>query len=176
MRLLQKDVAMPDRVFNVLFLCTHNSARSVMAEALLNVIGSPRFKAFSAGSYPSGKPNPFALEQVKTIGYPVETVRSKSWDEFAQPNSPHMDIIITVCDNAAGEACPIWPGHPATAHWGFPDPSDTEGGDDAKRAAFAKVFTAIRQRIQLLADLRDDQLAHLSLSNELKRIAKDTTT
>jgi arsenate reductase (thioredoxin) len=167
---------MSDRVFNVLFLCTHNSARSVMAEALLNVIGSPRFKAFSAGSYPSGKPNPFALEQVKTIGHAVETIRSKSWDEFAQPGSPHMDIIITVCDNAAGETCPVWPGHPATAHWGFPDPSDTDGGDDAKRAAFAKVFTAIRQRIQLLADLRDDQLAHLSLSNELKRIAKDTAT
>jgi arsenate reductase (thioredoxin) len=166
---------MPDRVFSVLFLCTHNSARSVMAEALLNVIGGPRFKAFSAGSYPSGNPNPFALEQVKTIGYPVETIRSKSWDEFAQPNSPHMDIIITVCDNAAGEACPIWPGHPATAHWGFPDPSDTDGGDEAKRAAFAKVFTAIRQRIQLLANLRDEQLAHLSLSNELKRIAQDTS-
>ena len=166
---------MADRIFNVLFLCTHNSARSVMAEALLNVIGSPRFKAFSAGSYPSGKPNPFALEQVKALGYPIETVRSKSWDEFALPNSPRMDIIITVCDNAAGEACPVWPGHPATAHWGFPDPSDTEGGAEAKRAAFAKVFTAIRQRIQLLVDLRDDQLAHLSLGDELKRIAKDTS-
>ncbi len=167
---------MANRVFNVLFLCTHNSARSVMAEALLNVLGSPRFKAFSAGSYPSGKPNPFALEQVKALGYPVETIRSKSWDEFALPNSPHMDIIITVCDNAAGETCPVWPGHPATAHWGFPDPSDTEGGDDAKRAAFAKVLTSIRQRIQLLVDLRDDQLAHLSLGSELKRIAKETMT
>jgi arsenate reductase (thioredoxin) len=166
---------MVNRIFNVLFLCTHNSARSVMAEALLNVIGSPRFKAFSAGSYPSGKPNPFALEQVKTIGYVAESIRSKSWDEFAQPNSPHMDIIITVCDNAAGEACPIWPGHPATAHWGFPDPSNTEGGDEARRTAFAKVFTAIRQRVQLLTDLRDDQLAHLSLNNELTRIAKDTS-
>lgn len=147
-----------------------------MAEALLNVVGHPRFKAFSAGSYPSGKPNPFALEQVKTIGYAAEKIRSKSWDEFALPNSPHMDIIITVCDNAAGEACPVWPGHPATAHWGFPDPSDTDGDSNAKRAAFAKVFTAIRQRIQLLADLRDDQLAHLSLGNELKRIAMQTST
>jgi arsenate reductase (thioredoxin) len=164
---------MADRIFNVLFLCTHNSARSVMAEALLNVIGSPRFKAFSAGSYPSGKPNPFALEQVKALGYPIETVRSKSWDEFAGVDAPHMDIIITVCDNAAGEACPVWPGHPATAHWGFPDPSDTAGGDDAKRAAFGKVFTAIRNRIQLLVDLSDDQLANLSLSNELRRIAKE---
>ncbi len=162
----------PSRVFNVLFLCTHNSARSVMAEALLNTIGNPRFKAFSAGSYPSGRPNPFALEQVRAFGYPLETIRSKSWDEFAQPNAPHMDIIITVCDNAAGEACPIWPGHPATAHWGFPDPSDTEGGEDVKRAAFAKVCAAIRHRIQLLADLRDDQLAHLSLANELRRIAQ----
>jgi arsenate reductase (thioredoxin) len=165
---------MTDRVFNVLFLCTHNSARSVMAEALLNVIGNPRFKAFSAGSYPSGKPNPFALEKVKSLGYPVETIRSKSWDEFAGTNAPHMDIIITVCDNAAGETCPVWPGHPATAHWGFPDPSDTEGGDEAKREAFSKVFAAIRGRIQLLADLRDDQLEHLSLNNELKRIAKET--
>jgi arsenate reductase (thioredoxin) len=162
---------MANRIFNVLFLCTHNSARSVMAEALLNVIGSPRFKAFSAGSYPSGKPNPFALEKVKALGYPVETIRSKSWDEFAQPNSPHMDIIITVCDNAAGETCPVWPGHPATAHWGFSDPSDAAGGDEAKREAFSKVFSAIRGRIQLLADLRDDQLEHLSLANELKRIA-----
>jgi arsenate reductase (thioredoxin) len=162
---------MANRIFNVLFLCTHNSARSVMAEALLNVIGSPRFKAFSAGSYPSGKPNPFALEKVKALGYPVETIRSKSWDEFAGANAPHMDIIITVCDNAAGETCPVWPGHPATAHWGFPDPSDAAGGDEAKREAFSKVFSAIRGRIQLLADLRDDQLEHLSLANELKRIA-----
>jgi arsenate reductase (thioredoxin) len=167
---------MADRIFNVLFLCTHNSARSVMAEALLNVIGSPRFKAFSAGSYPSGKPNPFALEKVKSLGYPVETIRSKSWDEFALPDSPHMDIIITVCDNAAGETCPVWPGHPATAHWGFPDPSDTAGGDDAKRAAFGKVCAAIRQRVQMLVNLRDDQLTHLSLSNELRRIAKETVT
>jgi arsenate reductase (thioredoxin) len=166
---------MANRVFNVLFLCTHNSARSVMAEGLLNVLGGPRFKAFSAGSYPSGKPNPFALEKVKSLGYPVENIRSKSWDEFARPDSPHMDIIITVCDDAAGEICPVWPGHPATAHWGFPDPSDTEGGDEAKREAFSKVFSAIRGRIQLLADLRDDQLEHLSLASELKRIAKETT-
>ena len=164
----------PSRVFNVLFLCTHNSARSVMAEALLNTIGTPRFKAFSAGSTPSGIPNAFALEQVRALGYPIETIRSKSWDEFAQPNAPHMDIIITVCDNAAGEVCPIWPGHPATAHGGFPDPSDTKGGDDAKHTAFAKVCTAIRYRIQLLVDLRNDQLAHLSLANELTRIAKAT--
>ena len=165
---------MDRRIFNVLFLCTHNSARSVMAEAVLNTIGGDRFKAFSAGSYPSGKPNPFALENVKALGYPVESIRSKSWDEFAQPDAPHMDIIITVCDNAAGEACPIWPGHPATAHWGFPDPAAVDGTDEQKRKAFDDVLVGIRHRIQLLTDLRDEQLVHLSLTNELKRIAKET--
>ena len=167
---------MDKRIFNVLFLCTHNSARSVMAEALLNTIGNGRFNAFSAGSYPSGKPNPFALEKVRAMGYPVEAIRSKSWDEFARVDAPHMDIIITVCDSAAGEACPIWPGHPTTAHWGFPDPSATAGNDEHKRNAFDEVLVAIRRRVQLLADLRDDQLAHLSLENELKRIGKETST
>ena len=165
---------MDKRIFNVLFLCTHNSARSVMAEAALNTIGAGRFKAFSAGSYPSGKPNPFALEKVKALGYPIESIRSKSWDEFALAEAAHMDIIITVCDNAAGEACPIWPGHPATAYWGFPDPAAVAGTDEQKRKAFDDVFIAIRHRIQLLTDLRDEQLDHLSLANELKRISKVT--
>jgi arsenate reductase (thioredoxin) len=168
---------MADRVFNVLFLCTHNSARSVMAEALLNSVGGGRFRAFSAGSHPSGTPNPFALEKVSSLGYAAaDAVRSKSWDEFATTDVPHMDIIITVCDDAAGEMCPVWPGHPATAHWGFPDPSKVEGTEDQKRKAFDDVFHAIRYRVQLLVELRDDQLAHLSLSNELKRIAKDAAT
>ena len=164
---------MDKRVLNVLFLCTHNSARSVMAEAILNTIGGSRFKAFSAGSYPSGKPNFFALEKIKVLGYPVESIRSKSWDEFAQPHAAQMDIIITICDNAAGEACPIWPGHPATAHWGFPDPAAVAGTDEQKRKAFDDVFIAIRHRIQLLTGLRDEQLAHLSLASELKRIGKE---
>ena len=162
---------MADRLFNVLFLCTHNSARSVMAEALLNTIGSGRFHAFSAGSMPSGRVNPFATEMARMIGYLTENLRSKSWNEFANPGAPHMDIIITVCDNAAGEVCPIWPGHPATAHWGFPDPSAVEGSDDEKRKAFDKVFHAIRRRIDLLVNLPVEKLEHLALGHELKRIA-----
>ena len=161
---------MADRVFNVLFLCTHNSARSIMAEALLNTIGRARFQAFSSGSAPSGRVNPFAIEIAKTLGYRTENIRSKSWDEFAKPGAPHMDIIITVCDNAAGEVCPFWPGHPATAHWGFPDPAGVEGSDDEKRRAFNQVFQAIRRRIDLLASLPLEKLEHLALADELKHI------
>ena len=161
---------MADRVFNVLFLCTHNSARSVMAEALLNTIGRTRFQAFSAGSMPSGPVNPFAIEITKTLGYLTESIRSKSWDEFAKPGAPPMDIIITVCDNAAGEVCPFWPGHPATAHWGFPDPASVDGSDDEKRRAFNQVFQAIRRRIDLLVSLPSEKLEHLALADELRRI------
>ena len=167
---------MSERKFNVLFLCTHNSARSVMAEALLNVLGRENFHAFSAGSMPSGRVNPFALEKAAAIGFDTSAVRSKSWDEFAAPGAPHMDIVITVCDNAAGEVCPIWPGHPATAHWGFPDPSTTAGSDDEKRHAFKQVFFAIRRRIELLVNLPVDKLKRLALANELKRIHADSTT
>ena len=161
---------MAERLFNVLFLCTHNSARSVMAEALLNTIGRRRFHAFSAGSMPSGRVNPFAIEMARTIGYLSDHVRSKSWDEFARPGAEKMDIIITVCDHAAGEVCPVWPGHPATAHWGFPDPSRAEGSDEEKRHAFEQVFHAIRRRIELLVNLPVDKLERLALANELKRI------
>ncbi len=141
-----------------------------MAEALLNTIGRDRFQAFSAGSMPSGRVNPFALEMARTIGYFTGNVRSKSWNEFAQPGAEKMDIIITVCDDAAGEMCPVWPGHPATAHWGFPDPSNTKGSDDEKRHAFEQVFHAIRRRIELLVNLPVEKLQHLALANELKRI------
>ena len=141
-----------------------------MAEALLNTIGRDRFQAFSAGSMPSGRVNPFAIEIVKTIGYLTENIRSKSWDEFSRPGAPQMDIIITVCDNAAGESCPIWPGHPATAHWGFPDPSNAQGGGEEKRKAFDQVFHAIRRRIELLVNLPVEKLERLALSSELKRI------
>ena len=167
---------MSERKFNVLFLCTHNSARSVMAEALLNVLGRENFHAFSAGSMPSGRVNPFALEKAAAIGFDTSAVRSKSWDEFTAPGAPHMDIVITVCDNAAGEVCPIWPGHPATAHWGFPDPSTTAGSDDEKRHAFNQVFVAIRRRVELLVNLPVDKLERLALANELKRIHADSTT
>ena len=141
-----------------------------MAEALLNTIGREHFQAFSAGSMPSGRVNPFAIEMARTIGYLTDDIRSKSWDEFALPDAPKMDIIITVCDDAAGEVCPIWPGHPATAHWGFPDPSKTDGSDDDKRRAFGKVFHDIRRRIELLVNLPVDKLERLALSSELKRI------
>jgi arsenate reductase (thioredoxin) len=156
------------RVFNVLFLCTHNSARSVMAEAALNKFGAPRFRAFSAGSYPKSSPNPFALEVVEKLGFDKAQFKSKSWDDFARADAPQMDIIITVCDNAAGEVCPIWPGHPATAHWGFPDPSDTQGDDAAKRHAFNNVFNAIKHRVDFLVALPDEKIAHLISARELK--------
>ena len=141
-----------------------------MAEALLNTIGRKKFQAFSAGSSPSGRVNPFAIEMARTIGYLTENIRSKSWDEFAKPGAPQMDIIITVCDNAAGEACPFWPGHPATAHWGFPDPSNETGSDEDKRNAFSQVFHAIRRRIDLLVSLPVEKLERLALASELKRI------
>lgn len=161
---------MPDRTYNVLFLCTHNSARSVMAEALLNKLGAGKFQAFSAGSQPKTAPNPFALELAEKLGFRREQFKSKSWDAFAAPGAPHMDIIITVCDNAAGEACPVWLGHPATAHWGFPDPSDVQGGDTERRLAFEQVFIAIKRRVELLVNLPMNKIEHLALSNELKRI------
>jgi protein-tyrosine-phosphatase len=162
-----------DRIFNVLFLCTHNSARSVMAEAILNKMGGSRFRAFSAGSHPSSSPNPFALEQVEKLGFDRTSFRSKSWDDFAKTGAPEMDIIITVCDNAAGEVCPVWIGHPATAHWGFPDPSETVGDDNAKRSAFERTFQAIKHRIQFLVSLPIDKLEHLALTNALKKIHVD---
>ena len=161
---------MTDRILNVLFLCTGNSARSILAESLLNAAGKGRFMAFSAGSHPAGTVNPYVLEFLAQRGLPTEGLRSKNWEEFALPDAPKLDFVITVCDNAAGEVCPIWPGRPATVHWGFPDPSRVEGGDDAKRAAFDQVFVAIRRRIELLVNLPVDKLEHLALKDELKRI------
>ena len=145
-----------------------------MAEALLNTIGRERFQAFSAGSKPSGRVNPFALEMIRTIGYLTGSIRSKSWDEFAKTGAPPMDIIITVCDNAAGEVCPVWPARdgkvPAKAHWGFPDPTTTPGSDDDKRKAFNQSFHAIRLHIARLVNLPVEKLKRLTLSSELKRI------
>ncbi|MGQ5525261.1 arsenate reductase ArsC [Chitinimonas sp. PSY-7] len=161
---------MADKTYNVLVLCTGNSARSIMAEALINTMGNGRFRAYSAGSQPTGKVNPFAIEQIATTKYAAGNLRSKSWDEFAQPDAPQMDFIITVCDNAAGEACPVWLGKPISAHWGFEDPAAVEGSDEVKRGAFNKVFRQIMGRVQLLMDLPLDQLDKTAIKRELQVI------
>ena len=159
---------------NVLFLCTHNSARSILAEVLLNVIGKGRFKAYSAGSSPreGGSPNALGLKVLRDHGFDTTGLRSKSWDEFAAPDAPKMDLIITVCDNAAGEACPYWPGQPATAHWGYPDPSEGDGADAQKLEAFRQTLIAMRRRLELLASLPAEKLARMSLQQSAKDLSK----
>jgi arsenate reductase len=160
------------KTYNILVLCTGNSARSIMGEALFNTMGSGRFQAYSAGSHPSGKVNPFAIEQVQALGYPVEGLRSKSWDEFAQPGAPEMDFVVTVCDKAAGEICPLWPGQPVTAHWGFPDPVAVEGTDEEKRAAFAQTLRQIRTRVQLFLSLPLETLDRMAIESRMRAIGK----
>jgi arsenate reductase len=162
---------MPTPPYNVLFLCTGNSARSVMAEALLNVLGNGRFKAFSAGSFPSGKVQPLAAELAQAFGYDAP-LRSKSWDEFAQPDSPPIDIVITVCDNAAGEVCPVWPGQPVTAHWGVPDPAAIDGTEAERRRAFQSAWMMLRRRIDLLLALPLDKLDRPPMQEQLRAIGK----
>jgi arsenate reductase (thioredoxin) len=158
---------------NVLFLCTHNSARSILAEAILNHIGNGRFKAFSAGSSPreNQQPNPIGLQTLEHAGISTEGLRSKSWDEFALPDSPHMDLIITVCDNAAGEVCPYWPGQPATAHWGYADPSAGDGSDAQKAQAFRQTLHAIHKRLELLVNLPEEKLHKMVLQSTAKELA-----
>ena len=163
---------MDDKVYNVLFLCTGNSARSVMAECILEREGQGRFKAFSAGSHPTGKVNPFALELLQSLGHPVEGLRSKSWDEFAADDAPPMDFVFTVCDNAAGEVCPIWPGHPMTTHWPFPDPAALEGSEAEKRALFAEVYGQISNRISIFVNLPIESLDNLALKERLAEIGR----
>lgn len=165
---------MQNKTCNVLFLCTGNSARSVMAEALVTIMGQGRFKGYSAGSKPGGRVNPFAIEQIKAFDfdYPTSEMRSKSWNEFAGPDAPKMDFIITVCDNAAGEVCPYWPGHPATAHWGFEDPAALEGSDEEKRALFNKVFRQIMTRMDRFVKLPLHALEADAIRAELKAIGE----
>ncbi len=162
---------------NVLFLCTHNSARSILAEALLNHLGQGRFRAFSAGSSPreNQQPNPLALETLHKAGIVTEGLTSKSWDVFAQPDAPHMDLVITVCDNAAGEVCPYWPGQPATAHWGYADPSAAPGGEEAQRTAFRQTLHLIGRRLEAFINLPADRLARLSLQQTARDLAKENT-
>jgi arsenate reductase len=166
---------MNDRVYNTLFLCTGNSARSIMAEALLNYLGKGSFRAFSAGSHPTGRVNPLTVETLKTARVPLPAdLRSKSWDEFARKGVPAMDFVITVCDQAAGEVCPMWPGQPMTAHWSFPDPAAATGTDTERRAVFYEVFRQIRRRIELLLSLPVASLDRLALKHELEAIGRRT--
>jgi protein-tyrosine-phosphatase len=167
-------VADADRVLNVLFLCTHNSARSIMAEAIINslTIGRGKFRGFSAGSAPSTGPNLFALEQIKKAGLPADGLRSKTWDEFAETGAPKMDFVFTVCDNAANEPCPIWPGQPMTAHWGLSDPSQVKGTDDEIRKAFHDTFHQLWSRISIFISLPLAKLDRLTLKQELDKIGK----
>ena len=160
-------------VIKVLFLCTHNSARSILAEAILNHIGQGRFQAYSAGSSPREhqQPNPLGLQVLQAAGIATEGLRSKSWDEFAQPDAPPMDLVITVCDNAAGEVCPYWPGQPATAHWGYPDPSAGEGTDAQKLEAFRLTLHALRRRLELLVNLPPEKLEKSLLQATARELA-----
>ena len=159
-------------MYNVLFLCTGNSARSILAEAILNAEGKGKFKAFSAGSHPSGKVHPFAIELLQQRRYPIEVLRSKSWDELAAPDARELDFIFTVCDNAAGEVCPVWPGQPISALWGVDDPAAVEGSDEDKRKAFVNAFAVLQRRISLFASLQLEQLDRLSLQSKLSDIGK----
>ncbi|HEY1131616.1 MAG TPA: arsenate reductase ArsC [Roseateles sp.] len=161
---------MLDNTFNVLFICTGNSARSIMAEGLMNSLGARRFKAYSAGSRPNGTVNPMALQTLASLRIPTEGLRSKSWDEFAVVGSPIMDFVFTVCDSAAGEVCPVWPGQPMTAHWGVPDPGHLEGPEAAKLQAFLDVAITLKRRIELLLALPLTKLEPLAIQHEIKQI------
>ncbi|WP_341915615.1 arsenate reductase ArsC [Ferrovibrio terrae] len=167
---------MPDqdaKPFNILFLCTGNSARSILAEAIMNEIGGGLFHAYSAGSFPKGDVHPMALDLLKKSGHPVAGLRSKSWDEFAGPDAPPLDFIFTVCDNAANEVCPVWPGKPMTAHWGLPDPAAVEGDEVAQRLAFAETYRMLTNRIRAFTSLPLKALDELTLQNRLREIGRD---
>src|ERR1700722_8806495 len=163
---------MADRVFNVLFLCTGNTARSILAESILRKDGAGRFRAFSAGSHPKGKVNPFALKVLTAFEYPSDGFRSKSWDEFATPDAPKMDFVFTVCDDAAGEACPVWPGQPMTAHWGIEDPAAFEGTDLEKEAAFNRAFRYLKNRISVFTSLPLKRIDSFALGTRLREIGR----
>jgi arsenate reductase len=163
---------MTDRIYNVLILCTGNSARSIMGEGLFNHMGQGRFKAYSAGSQPAGQVNPFALRQLQRHGIDTTNMRSKSWDEFAGPEAPQMDFVFTVCDNAAGEACPLWPGAPMRGHWGFSDPAAVGGSDEDKQEAFMRVYTQIKRRIELFLSLPLDSIDRMALKTKIDEIGQ----
>jgi protein-tyrosine-phosphatase len=160
------------RILNVLFLCTGNSARSIMAETILNAVGGGRFKAYSAGSHPTGRVNPSALDLIRSNRFPTADLRSKDWTEFAKSGSPDLDFVFTVCDKSAGEVCPIWPGQPMTAHWGVEDPAAVEGSEEEKRRAFSKAWHVLNNRIRIFSSLPLDKLDRISLKKKLDDIGK----
>jgi arsenate reductase len=163
---------MTDKIYNVLFLCTHNSARSILAEGLITQLGKGRFKGFSAGSQPSGRVNPLALDTLQRLGCDTNGMSSKSWDVFEVADAPHMDFVITVCDNAAGESCPVWLGHPITAHWGFADPSSVEGDEAVRCEAFDRTAMAISHRLRLFLSLPIDKLDRMALQHEVTSLGQ----
>ena len=163
---------MTEKIYNVLFVCTGNSARSILAEGLLNWLGRGRFKAFSAGSYPTGTVNPLALSTLRALNIPTEGLRSKNWDEFARPGAPSLDFVLTVCDKAAGESCPVWPGQPMTAHWGVADPAAFEGTDEDKASLFTATAVTLRRRIDLMLALPMRSLDAIALQREMSSIGK----
>jgi arsenate reductase (thioredoxin) len=163
---------MSERIYNVLFLCTGNSARSILAESILRKDGRQHFRAFSAGSQPKGAVNPFAIKVLRSLDYPTDDLRSKSWEEFAAPDAPVMDFVFTVCDSAAGESCPIWPGQPMTAHWGIEDPAEAEGTEIAKEAAFVEAFRYLKNRIAAFTSLPLESIDRLSLGTKLRDIGR----
>jgi protein-tyrosine-phosphatase len=163
---------MTDRIYNVLFLCTGNTARSILAESIMRRDGQGRFRSFSAGSQPKGQVNPFALKVLASANYPTDGMRSKSWEEFAAPDAPVMDFVFTVCDNAAGESCPVWPGQPMTAHWGIQDPASLEGTDIQKEAAFVAAFRHLKNRIGVFTNLPLRSIDKLSLGTKLREIGR----
>src|SRR5688572_26581541 len=163
---------MGSQPYNVLFLCTGNSARSILAESLLNRHGRGKFRAYSAGSFPKGEINPLALELLRHLDLPTDGLRSKSWDEFAHPGAPELDFIITVCDNAAGEVCPVWPGHPVTAHWGLPDPAAVGGSDAEKSLAFRETVRALENRIKPFVELPVASLDRLEVQERVREIGR----
>ena len=163
---------MVDKSYNVLFLCTHNSARSVIGECIMNSVGAGRFVGYSAGSQPKGAVHPYALELLQRLNYDVSCLRSKSWDEFARPDAPPLDFVFTVCDNAASEVCPVWPGQPISAHWGVPDPSVAEGGEAERRNAFAETHRMMHQRISAFVNLPFSALDRLTLQSRVDEIGK----
>jgi len=163
---------MADRVYNVLFLCTGNSARSILAESIMNKLGKGKFCGFSAGSFPKGQVHPMALALLRQLDFPTEGMRSKSWDEYAAPNGPHLDFVFTVCDNAAGEACPHWPGQPMTAHWGIPDPAAADGSDVERNLAFREAFRLMETRIKLFLSLPLASIDRMRLKERLDAIGR----